>query len=407
MSTLGTNAAILLSFCVLTTTYAETAPEKLLSEQGPTLKGMTPELVYTGAFWSGMSGVYDGEASYVGNLDLALTLSGDELYGVPGNKIYLYLLNNHGGKPNNIIGSGQGIDSTEVTTNTTKFLEAWMEQEFFEGKFALLAGLYDVNSEFDVSDSAGLYTNPSFGIGPEFSATGQNGPSIFPTTSLALRAKIAPWKNFYFQGAILDGVPGSITNPYGTHIQFNTGDGSLLLAELGLESFKITENVLAKIGIGHWEYTSRFDDLVDLDDNGLPIKRKSSGNYLLMDYNFVRGENKWPTALDAFLKLGVSDKDINQFKNSLQIGLNLHGLLPKREEDIFGFGLTSARPSEKWNLANAGADFSQERIMEATYSAKMSEWLTIQPDMQWIRTYNSAAGTPNTTVAGLRFQITV
>jgi hypothetical protein len=43
-----------------------------------------------------------------------------------------------------------------------------------------------------LSASASLFLNSSFGIGPEFSQSGLEGPSIFPNTSVGARFAIKP-----------------------------------------------------------------------------------------------------------------------------------------------------------------------------------------------------------------------
>ena len=73
----------------------------------------------------------------------------------------------------------------------------------------MLVGLYDLNTEFDALESAGLFLNSSQGIGPEFAQSGLNGPSIFPTTTLGLRAKWAPGSRFYLESVVLNGLAGS------------------------------------------------------------------------------------------------------------------------------------------------------------------------------------------------------
>ena len=55
-----------------------------------------------------------------------------------------------------------------------------------------LIGRYDLNSEFYRLQSASLFLNSSFGIGPEFSQSGLEGPSIFPNTSVGARFAIKP-----------------------------------------------------------------------------------------------------------------------------------------------------------------------------------------------------------------------
>lgn len=110
-------------------------------------------------------------------------------------------------------------------------------------------GLYDLNSEFDAIDTAGLFVNSSFGIGPDYSQSGQNGPSIFPTTSVALRLAYQVTEHYYLQAAVLDGVPGDPNNNKGTHIQFNRGDGLLYAAEFGYHQ---GDDGHAKLPYGKW-----------------------------------------------------------------------------------------------------------------------------------------------------------
>ena len=79
------------------------------------------------------------------------------------------------------------MNNIEVAETRFKVYEAWIEQGFGDGRVSLRAGLYDLNSEFYTNDAAGALIAPPFGIGSELSATGPNGPSIFPSTALAVR----------------------------------------------------------------------------------------------------------------------------------------------------------------------------------------------------------------------------
>ena len=55
--------------------------------------------------------------------------------------------------------------------------------------------------------SGGLFLNSSFGIGPEFSQSGVDGPSIFPRTALGARVAYKPADGVVLRAAVLDGVP--------------------------------------------------------------------------------------------------------------------------------------------------------------------------------------------------------
>src|SRR5258706_10208832 len=68
-----------------------------------------------------------------------------------------------------------------------KLAEAWGQYNSVAGGFSVLAGHYDLNSEFYRLGSAGLFLNSSFGIGPAFAQIGLCGPPILHVTPIGTR----------------------------------------------------------------------------------------------------------------------------------------------------------------------------------------------------------------------------
>lgn len=114
--------------------------------------------------------------------------------------------------------------------NTAKLYEAWIQKNSVGNRISVLAGLYDLSSEFYRLQSAGLFLNSSFGTGPEFAQSGVSGPSIFPDTSVGIRVAYKPAEGVVIRGAVLDGVP--VNRPDGSRSVFEGGDGALIVAEL-------------------------------------------------------------------------------------------------------------------------------------------------------------------------------
>jgi porin len=218
------------------------------------------------------------------NLDVKLALDGEKIAGLKGSSGLLYVLSNRGGKPVVQGDHSAGLDNIETPAggNTTKLYQAWIQQTFLDERLSVLAGLYDLNSEFYVTESSSMFIQPVYGIGAEMAGTGQNGPSIFPTTSMALRVK-AEAAGYYLQAVTLDGVPGDPNNPHGTHVQFNKGDGALNVIEGAIPLSAAAHAHDNKLALGVWRYTARFDDLIAVDGNGNPVKRVSHGYYAMME----------------------------------------------------------------------------------------------------------------------------
>lgn len=378
-----------------------------------TVEGITLGLLYRADVFSNISGGLKQGTTALGNLDVKLDLDLGTLIGWDGFSMGLHGIASHGGKPNaNHVGSSQGVDNIEVDTNTAKILQAWIQKQWLDDRVSVLAGLYDLNSEFYVSHSTGIFLHPSPGIGSELAQTGLNGPSIFPTTSVGLRVNYQPTPDVYVQAVVLDGVPGDPDNPRGTHIQFNDGDGTLRVVEVGYIPGKSGEGDQAltdKYVVGAWSYTSRFEDLVEVDGGGDPLMRKGNqGVYALAERALYRGKQNPESHVDGFIRYGQANADFNQFSSYFQTGLVFNGMVPGRDEDQFALSFSMARTGDKYRLAafNAGQEATRhESVWEATYRAPMTPWLIVQPNIQYVINPGADAQIRNATVLGVRFEL--
>lgn len=343
------------------------------------------EAVYKASVWSGLSGPLRGRAAYLGNFDLKLTLAGEKLYALPGNTVFVHALHDHGSKPNRRVGAAQGLDNIEVDTSTGKLYQLWMQQQLADDRLSVLAGLYDLNSEFYVTEAAALFVHPALGVGTDMAQSGRNGPSIFPTTSLALRLRVEPFASTYLQAAILDGVPGDPGNPRGTHVRFARGDGALWVAEAGLHTGETDSR--GKLALGYWRYTGRFDHLVDVDAGGAPSRDVSRGAYLLAEQPLWRADGRG--AITCFARFGMASASVNEFRNALAIGAVWKGPLRGRDQDTLGLAFAGARRGDQFRRAAVLADepvARQETAWELSYRARATDWLWLQPGLQHVVT---------------------
>jgi len=365
-------------------------------------RGVTLEVVLKADVLSNLSGGIKRGTKYMDNWDFKLKADADKLWGWDNTTAFLQLISNHGGKLNGThVGSFMGVDNIEVNTNTTKLFHAWLERSFFDERFSLLAGLYPVDSQFYVTDATGVFLHPTGGMAAEVAQTGVNGPSIFPTSSFGFRAMWQPTAKYYFQAALVDGVPGNPNNPHGTHVRFDRGDGTLAIVETG---FRPAEEI-SKYAVGYWRYTPRFDDLVDTDALGNPLRRINRGAYFLAEQTVFREKDDSSQGLTLFFRYGVANGDVNTLDYSSSVGLRYKGLLPGRNEDEFGIGLTRGRAGAKFRQAAAIPLAINETALEITYRAKVTPWLVIQPTVQRIANPGFEPTLSNAWIAGARFEI--
>jgi porin len=231
------------------------------------------DAIYTGDAWRNMSGGHATGNRYLDNLDLMLDANTGPLFGAENLRLFTYVLHDHGNQlSDQLTGSAQGVSNIE-TDGALRLYEIWTEWQMTRTPGSLRVGLYDLNSEFDSIETAGIFVNPSNGIGPDFAQSGRNGPSIFPNTSLAVRyaTQRGRWS---FQSAMLDGVPGDPDHPERTHVSLSNHDGLLFVNEVNYQPANAS-----RLGLGYWRYTAAFEDLMATDDAGDPLLRHDNDGF--------------------------------------------------------------------------------------------------------------------------------
>jgi porin len=358
-------------------------------------------LSYSLDYTADVGGVLDGGLARRGRVldDLSLTVDLDlgAALGWSNTTAHMTVLNNSGGMPNEDAGTLQGVDNIEVSRHRTRLFEAWVETGFADGKGTVLAGLYDVNSEFYANDSAGLLIAPAFGIGSELAATGPNGPSIFPSTALAVRLKWTTEAGGYAQAVVLNARSGVLGDPDGIDTSFDSG--VLMIGEVGWQG-------AGKLAIGAWRYSDKQDDWRLVDAAGDPVRQKAGGVYLLAERR-IRGSEDSPGRTTAFLRAGVSDGTTSAFDGGWQAGILVEQPFASRPDSQWSVGVNQAFISgrERANGVDAGRDIGRtEMAFEVTYSDKLGP-VTVQPDLQYIIRPSGDRDIDNALVATLRLSV--
>ena len=391
-------------------------------------RGILMETTNTVDVLSNVSGGIDQKTTAVGDLDLLLTVDMKKL--VPALKsgtLFVYGLGTYGDDPSKHVGDIQAV-SNIAAPNTWKLFEAWYQQNLSE-RFSLLAGLYDVTSEFDVMmSSSELFVNSSFGTGAELAASGKNGPSTFPATSLGIRGQAIVTDSLMVRAVLTDGVPGDPDNPHGTHIQLSQDDGLFSAMEFAYYKFREGDIVAgkprrltfrrigrsapleyeAKAAIGFWGYTTTLDHLSKVKSSGDPSKQHGTyGMYGLAEYDVYHEKGDNDQELTLFVRAGMADPKVNRFSQYYGGGLVYTGLFPGRNFDQTGMGAAAAVNGKyyKRSQRQAGQSVNNAEItVEVTHSIYVNSNLFIQPDVQYVLNPGTVPGRKNAFVLGVRLE---
>ncbi|MEN0060417.1 MAG: carbohydrate porin, partial [Bdellovibrio sp.] len=291
-------------------------------------KGVTFDIVYKGEWNRVVAGGVRKKDVYIENFDLKLSLDGEKLVGLPGSTLFIYGLGDRGSSennsPSNNAGDLQGLSNIETSEDKFILYELWYEQNLF-GWLSLLGGLHDLNSDFYVTEASGLFFNSSFGIGNELAQTGLNGPSIFPVTSTALRARADIGNLFSLQAGAFNAQAGDPQHSQTTHIRSFGDDGTLFIAEFTYQPGD--EDNRGKYTIGSWMYDRKFEHLLRNEYN------KSHGTYFLINQTFAKDYS-------VFFRYGFTTTETNPVAANWSTGFVMNGPFASRPLDTCGIALT-------------------------------------------------------------------
>lgn len=342
--------------------------------------------------------------AYLDNLDVTLAIDGGRAFGVPSLQLFAYgLYNNDARFSENLSGDAMTASNIDAP-RAIRLYEAWADWTFGASDVSLRFGLQDLNSEFDTTEARSLFMNSTFGVGHELGQTGHNGPSIFPSTSLAVRMAFKPAADWALLVAAFDGVPNDPEHPSHTRIRIGGDDGALLVTELQRHGPRLT-----KLAAGAWHYTEHFERIDDtLLGSPSPRKDASSGAYALADLTLWQDPLDTDRQVEAFARIGVASASVNEFDGSAQLGIIVRHPFSRRADESLGFAVAAARTGEPFRRAQrtVGAPVEDgEAVLEITYRRELSSWLTVQPEIQYILNPGADRSLHNALVLALRIEL--
>lgn len=335
------------------------------------------------------------------------------------------------GPSRELVGALQLVSGLEATPST-KLYDLWIEQRLFSGKLLIRVGQEGANDELMLAPYAGLFLNSSFGYPAMLALDLPSGGPNYPLAVPFVRVFFSPNEQVSLIGAVFtdDPAPPGAGDPqlrdrHGTAFRLN--DHALAFTELWYSPPILP----GTYKLGMWIATGPFADPLH-DANGLSLASPASDGIPFehaTDYAFYAIVNQmlWHKPHTAAQGVGVffqimrGPADRNLSDLFIEGGVNWKGPIPGRSHDAAGIALTYA------GISAAARQFSQnvvfysglgtpyavgEPIIEATYRARLTPWLKVQPDLQYV--INPGAGIPtprgpgplkNALVAGVRVTV--
>lgn len=392
---------------------------------------------YDTEVWSNTKGGLEIGTVFTGLLDFGLKLDLEKAIGWRGASFSTtWLLLSGKDASQALVGNFLTI-SNNAGFNTLRNYELWFQQNLLNDTISIRLGQLAADAEFVISDYAALFLNGTFGW-PAFMYMNlpEGGPG-FPVGTLGMRLAVEPVSWFRFQTAAFQGnVYAQDVNNHGFRWRLDAQNGFFFLNEAQFRwNHRDNETGLpGQLKAGAWFHTAEFAE-PDSDS----FVRGNYGFYLILDQmlyrepakiventdaerksgksilsksdgaNVATAEQKSEQGLGWFGRIAFEPQDRNFIGFYFDSGLTYKGLIPTRDDDTLGVGfayaqLTSGAKDAAVNEGSVGV--RSEMVLEATYQAQITKWLSVQPDLQFIIHPGGTQDLDNALVIGGRLSVT-
>lgn len=390
------------------------------------VRAIHPDATYTADLFADAVGGRERGVVHTGNVQLTMRIESEPLIGWSGAQLFMHTLTTFGGQPSRLVGDAQGVDNVSTAPATLTLYEAWLSQLLMRNRVSVLLGFYDLNSEFDVSFPGTAFVHSAHGMGSALGLSGVSGPSIYPVTSLGARVKVLLAPNAYVQAVALNGKPGNVGGASGVRLP-HARDGALFVSEVGafyglMDPQDNTPGARRRYirrqaqpryrikgALGAWAYTAKFPDVASYGQSQRPaVYSGDYGVYALVDGLLIQANEGTRKGLWGFARIGATRPQVDRYPYFVGAGLVYRGPIVTRDNDELGFAVALAKASARYREAQIAAGqrmANYEVAYEVTYLAPLTNWLTLQLDLQYIVDPNATEEIPNALAGLVRYQV--
>jgi porin len=379
--------------------------------------GITFKLHEQSEVWGNLTGGGRQGTSYNGLTIAKLDIDLDKAVGWSDAEFFVSAFDIHGHGPTRSLVGNQQIVSDIEATPSIKLYDLWLDQSLFDKRLSVRLGQEGANDEMMVTQYGGLFLNSSFGFPGMAALVLPSGGPNYPMATPFARVNFQATDNWKLVAALFNGDPAppgagdpQIRDRNGT--AFRLDDHALTFGEIWYTPDpKAPENLPTTYKLGAWYATNHFADQRFDSAGGLLANPAGTGRalqhtgdwtiYTVIDQMIWRRDGTKDQGIGVFFHAmyGPGDRNLSDF--FVEGGMNWRAPFAGREDDVFGvafsyLGISPAARHFSQDLVAFGGAASayapDETVVEATYTAPITSYLTLQPDIQLV--LNPGAGIP-------------
>ena len=394
-------------------------------------KGYDFSLEYVGEVGSNLDGGYndDTTARYSDQFALGVKMDLEKILGWQDAEFKLAITERSGRNiSNDRIGdprAGTLSSSQEVwgRGQTWRLTQMWYKQGYFDNKLNVKIGRFGPGEDFNSFPCD--FQNLAF-CGSQVGNWVGNIWYNRPVSQWALRIKYNITPEVYAQVGVFEQNPSYLETGNGFKLSGSGTKGMILPVEL-VWTPKLND-LPGEYRLGYYYSTAKADDVYE-DSNGqaaavsgASYKSHSSkhGAWIVAQQQLTSRNGSDARGLSIFANATVHDKDTNFVDNYQQIGLTYLGPFDARPKDDIGVGIARIHVNDDVrknrrlvNDLNNIEDYDNPSylpIQDTEYNAEIyygfhvTNWLTVRPNLQYIKHPGGVNQVDDALVAGLKVQ---
>ena len=394
-------------------------------------KGYDFSLEYVGEVGSNLDGGYndDTTARYSDQFALGVKMDLEKILGWQDAEFKLAITERSGRNiSNDRIGdprAGTLSSSQEVwgRGQTWRLTQMWYKQGYFDNKLNVKIGRFGPGEDFNSFPCD--FQNLAF-CGSQVGNWVGNIWYNWPVSQWALRIKYNITPEVYAQVGVFEQNPSYLETGNGFKLSGSGTKGMILPVEL-VWTPKLND-LPGEYRLGYYYSTAKADDVYK-DSNGqaaavsgASYKSHSSkhGAWIVAQQQLTSRDGSDARGLSIFANATVHDKDTNFVDNYQQIGLTYLGPFDARPKDDIGVGIARIHVNDDVrknrrlvNDLNNIEDYDNPSylpIQDTEYNAEIyygfhvTNWLTVRPNLQYIKHPGGVNQVDDALVAGLKVQ---
>jgi porin len=365
--------------------------------------------------------------AYADNFSVGLQLDLEKIVGWQGATFTLSALDRNGSNLSARHIGNQFTVQQVYGSQTISWFSLHLEQSFWDDQASIKVGRFAVGDDFGSSPLYWLYMNNGIDGNPQALPV-NTGFSSYPASVWGARLRVEPTPEWFGMAGVYQTTPTNLYTSHGLDWRIGSSDGVLFIAQAGWtpEFFKKPVAALSSAAKG-----KNATPPAQADMRGLPghywfgayfspweYETFGSGGTIANSYGFywhadqmvyqeAPGSDEGLTLWSAFVL--SPQQSIAKLPFQANAGMVYRGLLPSRDKDTTMLGFVYGDFSDDYAAVSRAAGDGNptwEIALEAGYRVQLSEFLYLQPNLQWILNPGGTGDIPDALVLGAQIGVT-